>query len=53
MRDKFKISDIKEADITFTKSGKNNFDYTLRIKTRYTIWVRPIVLENKRRSYGK
>lgn len=55
MRDKFKISDIKEADITFTKSGKNNFDYTLRIKTkiRDTIWVRPIVLENKRRSYGK
>lgn len=34
MRDKFKISDIKEADITFTKSGKNNFDYTLRIKTK-------------------
>lgn len=34
MRDKFKISDIKEADITFTKSRKNNFDYTLRIKTK-------------------
>ncbi|OHX28283.1 hypothetical protein BKX95_00035 [Streptococcus iniae] len=34
MQDKYKISDIKEADITFTKSGKNNFDYTLRIKTK-------------------